>query len=159
MPTQTHDFESLTTMTVDQLRVRYEELWFDKPRSRNRTWLIRKIAWRLQSLELGGLTDRARQRATTLARTAEVRTTLPRHITLVPREKPAKLAKTSKRDPRLPCVGASVVREYQGRRIEVRVLEDGLEYDGQRFRSLTAVAKAITGTHVNGFRFFHLESE
>jgi hypothetical protein len=39
------------------------------------------------------------------------------------------------------------------------VLEDGLEYDGQRFRSLTAVAKAITGTHVNGFRFFHLESE
>jgi hypothetical protein len=102
------------TMTGDQLRVRYEELWFDKPRSRNRTWLIRKIAWRLQSLELGGLTDRARQRATTLARTAEVRTTLPRHVTLVPREKPAKPAKTSKRDPRLPCVGASVVREYQG---------------------------------------------
>ena len=105
-----------STMTVDQLRVRYEELWFDKPRSSNRTWFIRKIARRLQSLELGGLTDRARQRATTLARTAEVRTTLPRHVTLVPREKPAKPARPSKRDPRLPCVGASVVREYQGRR-------------------------------------------
>jgi hypothetical protein len=51
------------------------------------------------------------------------------------------------------------VREYQGRRLQVLVLENGLEFEGNRYRSLSAVAKAITGSHINGFRFFHLETE
>jgi hypothetical protein len=49
-------------------------------------------------------------------------------------------------------------RDYKGRPIRVLVLEDGFEYEGQLFNSLTAVANAITGSHVNGFQFFRLRS-
>jgi hypothetical protein len=49
-----------------------------------------------------------------------------------------------------------MARQYKGRTITVTVLADGFEYLGERYRSLTAVAKAITGSHMNGFRFFVL---
>ena len=39
------------------------------------------------------------------------------------------------------------------------VLPNGFEYDGERYRSLSAVAKAVTGSHVNGFRFFQIEGQ
>ena len=62
-------------------------------------------------------------------------------------------------DPRLPRPGTALVRKYKGRQVRVIVLADGFEYEGERFSSLTAVAKAITGTHCNGFRFFKLEGD
>ena len=61
-------------------------------------------------------------------------------------------------DRRLPVAGNLVVRKYKGREIRVIVLADGFEYQGQRFRSLSAIAKLVTGSHVNGFRFFKLGS-
>ena len=61
-------------------------------------------------------------------------------------------------DSRLPMPGTVLVREYKGCSIEVRVLEQGFENAGQTFRSLSAVAKAVTGTHINGFLFFKLLS-
>jgi len=60
-------------------------------------------------------------------------------------------------DPRLPAAGASITRRYKGRLIVVTVRADAFEYEGERYRSLSAVAKAITGSHMNGFRFFKLE--
>jgi hypothetical protein len=75
----------------------------------------------------------------------------------MPPPTPAK--RGSSRNSRLPEVGTVIVREYQGRRLQVLVLENGLEFEGNRYRSLSAVAKAITGSHINGFRFFHLETE
>ena len=57
---------------------------------------------------------------------------------------------------RLPPPGTSLVRKYKDREIEVRVLEAGFEFDGERYKSLTAIAKIVTGTHCNGFRFFKL---
>ena len=62
-------------------------------------------------------------------------------------------------DPRLPPVGAAITRKYKGRTLTVTVLADGFEYEGERYRSLTAVAKAINGSHMNGFRFFGLEGK
>lgn len=59
------------------------------------------------------------------------------------------------RDPRLPMPGAIITKEYEGKRIEVRVLEDGFEYSSQRYRSLSAIAREITGTSWNGFLFFN----
>lgn len=59
-------------------------------------------------------------------------------------------------DPRLPP-GGQITRKYKGRTITVTILADGFEYLGDRYRSLSAVAKAITGSHMNGFRFFKLE--
>ena len=61
-------------------------------------------------------------------------------------------------DPRLPAGGSAIVRKYKGRTHRVVVLENGggFEYEGERYRTLTAVAKMITGSHINGFRFFKL---
>jgi hypothetical protein len=62
-------------------------------------------------------------------------------------------------DPRLPPPGGQVTRKYKRRTITVTVLADGFKYLGERYRSLTAVAKAVTGSHMNGFRFFGLEGK
>jgi hypothetical protein len=59
-------------------------------------------------------------------------------------------------DRRLPPVGTVITRSYKGLDLRVRVVPQGIEYQGQVFASLTAVAKAITGTHTNGFFFFRL---
>ena len=55
-----------------------------------------------------------------------------------------------------PLPGTVLTREYKGREVRVRVLEKGFEYEGQPYRSLSAVAKAITGSHWNGRLFFGL---
>jgi hypothetical protein len=57
-------------------------------------------------------------------------------------------------DRRLPPPGTILTRTYKGARLQVRVLPAGFEYDGQVYKSLSAVAKAITGSHCNGFLFF-----
>ena len=62
-------------------------------------------------------------------------------------------------DNRLPTAGDAIVRTYKGRQVRVVVLADGFEYDGRRYKSLSAVAKAISGSHCNGFRFFGLEGK
>ena len=157
MPELATEVQRMAAMTVGQLQDRYAELWKHAPRSRNRTWLTRKIAWRLQMLAESGLSQRARERAATLAEDAPLRSSLPTRLPLTPLPTPAK--RGSSRDSRLPEVGTVIVREYQGRRLQVLVLENGLEFEGNRYRSLSAVATAITGSHINGFRFFHLETE
>lgn len=55
--------------------------------------------------------------------------------------------------------GSILVKEHRGKTIIVHVLDDGFEYDGRRFTSLSAVAKDITGTKWNGFLFFGLSKE
>jgi hypothetical protein len=73
--------EALETMTVTQLRARYAEVFGEQTTSGNRQWLYRRVAWRIQALAYGGLSERARQRAAELARDADVRVTAPRlHI-------------------------------------------------------------------------------
>ena len=52
--------------------------------------------------------------------------------------------------------GTVLTRDYKDRRITVTVLDDGFEFEGERFRSLSAVARAVTGSHWNGFHFFGL---
>jgi hypothetical protein len=62
-------------------------------------------------------------------------------------------------DNRLPLPGTILKREYKGRVVRVKVLLDGFEFEGERYKSLTAVAKAITGKHWNGFHFFNLPKD
>jgi hypothetical protein len=57
-------------------------------------------------------------------------------------------------DSRLPPPGTILTRPYKGQPLQVRVLPGGFEYEGQVYRSLSAVAKHITGAHCNGFLFF-----
>lgn len=145
---------ALHVMTVRELRAKYAEVFGDETRTHHKRHLIRLIAWRIQELAEGGLSERARQRAAELARDADVRIRPPADFNV---GKPAPGA-ACVNDSRLPSVGTAIVRQYKGRQLEVTVLVDGFEYDGQRYRSLSAVAKAISGAHCNGFRFFGLEA-
>jgi hypothetical protein len=153
------ELAALERMSVGQLQQRYVEVFGEPVRSRHRLYLIRRIAWRLQANAEGGLSERALRRAEELANDADVRTTPPKdgvstHATASTTRTTAPAPPT---DRRLPPVGATIRRDYKGRIITVTILADGFEHEGERYRSLTAVAKAITGSHINGFRFFGLE--
>jgi len=56
----------------------------------------------------------------------------------------------------LPPPGNWIERDYKGRTIRVLVVADGFEYESKRYKSLSAIAKAVTGSHMNGFLFFRL---
>lgn len=153
---------ALQQMTVRELRIRYAEVFGEETKAHNKTWLFKRIIWRMQSLAEGDLTERARKRAAELANDADVRLTLPRTSPADSTTEP-QLAVTAsiviKQDDRIPPPGSVLKREYKGQTICVRVLPNGFDYDGQVYRSLSAVAKAVTGQHCNGFLFFHLNNK
>ena len=147
----------LQRMGPKELRVRYAEVFGEATHARNKAWLVRRIAWRLQALAEGGLSERAQKRAEELARDADLRLTPPRtKAEEATRPLPATVTAPFGRDLRLPPPGSILVRKYRGQTLQVRVLADGFEFDGQRYSSLSAVAKAITGSHCNGFLFFKI---
>ena len=133
--------------------------------TRHRAYLIRKIAWRIQANAEGDLSERARARAAELANDAEVRVMAPRTMICPPQHGEAAIVTRAAPkgngkapDPRLPPPGSAIVRTYKGRTIRAVVLEDGkgFECNGERFRTLTGLTKKVTGSHMNGFRFFRL---
>lgn len=154
--------DELDRMTTGDLVQRYEKMHGHKCRTRHRNYLIRKIAWRIQANAEGDLSERARRRAAELADDAEVRATPPKVVLCPPRPVEVRTETRSVKpggpDPRLPAAGSAIVREYKGRTLRVVVLPEGrgFEFDGERYRTLTAIAKKITGSHINGFRFFRL---
>jgi hypothetical protein len=151
-----NEVDALRAMTTGQLRERYAELFGEAARTRHKAYLIRRIAWRLQANAEGDLSERARQRAAELANDAEVRVTPPRCTPTIRHLNSNTTAHYPSSDPRLPIPGAVLVRQYKGRTIRVLVQSDGFECDGQRYKSLTAVTKAVTGSHRNGYLFFRL---
>jgi len=148
---------ALEAMTVAELRVRYAQVFREATRVGHKTWLVRRIAWRLQALAEGDLSERARRRAAELANDADLRLLPPRSTQTIT-EKVSR-AKPDGCDPRVPPVGQILRRLYKGRMLQVRILPQGFEFDGTVYRSLSAVAKAITGSHTNGFLFFHLRGQ
>ncbi|MFN0137989.1 MAG: DUF2924 domain-containing protein [Phycisphaerae bacterium] len=147
----------LEQLTVGELQQRYAGVFGEQPRSRHKAYLVRKISWRMQANEEGGLSERALARAAKLADPAEARVTPPRERLATAPVPP--LVTIARNDPRLPPVGVAITREYKGRTLTVTVLHDGFEFEGERYTSLSAVAKAVTGSHMNGFRFFGLEAK
>ena len=159
-----HDWENelatLTHMGVSELRGKYAELLGEPTRTRNKTWLVRRIAWRLQALAEGDLSERARRRAEELARDADLRLTAP-HGAPAPPATPECNKPTLKlrSDSRVPPTGTVLTRSYKGRTLRVQVLAHGFLYAGQTYPSLSAVAKAVTGSHCNGYLFFRLNGK
>jgi hypothetical protein len=159
------DLAALPKMTMAQLRQRYAETFGEASRATNKTWLIRRLAWRLQSLALGDLSQRARDRVRQLANDADLRLSPPKSpgaqpIALV-RAEPAVVASAvaaapTLPDPRRPPPGTVLTRIYKGQQLSVTVLASGFTFQGQVFASLSALAKAITGSHCNGYHFFRL---
>lgn len=150
--------DELDGLSVGQLRERYAEAFGEPSRSGNRRWIIRRIAWRLQALAEGDLTERARQRAEQLARDEDLRVRPPRDRGP---ELGANLRTVSGRmvrrtDDRIPIPGTVLTRVFKGVEHRVMVLSNGFEHKGQVYRSLTAAAHAISGSHWNGFHFFGL---
>jgi hypothetical protein len=146
----------LRKMTVPQLRERYAEVTGEATKSRHKDFLVRRIIWHMQANAMGGLSERARQRAMELAEDADVRLTAPK-VPVEPQPNRTKVGKLeTSHDDRLPLPGATLTREYKGDLIEVPVRDDGFAYAGTVYKTLSAVAKAITGTHWNGYHFFKL---
>jgi hypothetical protein len=143
----------LERLSVGQLRQRFAEVFGEATLASNRTWLIKRIAWRLQALAEGDLSERARRRAAELARDADLRLNPPsRKATPKPTAEPVRLSAPV--DPRLPPPGTLLTRPYKGQLVQVQVLTDGFAYAGRVYASLSAVAQAITGSHCNGYLFF-----
>ena len=137
----------LSRLGVADLRCRYAELFGEPTRTGNKTWLLKRLAWRLQALAEGDLSERARQRAAELANDADLRLSPPR--TLATPAKP-RMAQGD----RLPPPGTILCRPYKGEVLQVKVLRDGFVFEGKLYQTLSAVAKAITGSHCSGYLFF-----
>jgi len=150
---------ALGKLTVAELKQRYAEVFGEPTRVNHKQYLVKRIVWRMQALREGGLTERARRRAVELADDAEIRLTPPRRTTgaFAPGTV-VEAAFDAGRSSSFPKPGAVLRREYKGRVIVVRVLPRGFEYEGEVYRSLTAIAQKVTGAHWNGVSFFGLPS-
>ena len=152
--------EEVQRMTVRELREKYQDLFGEESRSNHRQFLVRRIAWRLQELAEGGLSERACARALEIANDADLRIRAPKGFLKPPSEDEADRTIVSRlqgsKDERLPMPGTELTREYRGQRVVVRILDDGFEYKGNRYRSLSSIASEVTGVRWNGFLFFGL---
>ena len=144
---------ALQRLTVPQLRQRYAEVYAETTNAGNRPWLVKRILWRLQALAEGDLSERARQRAQELACDADLRLNPPKSLTL-PIPAPPPSSPRLQSDDRLPPPGTILARPYKGRTLQVQVLTEGFAFEGNVYPSLSAVAKAATGSHCNGYLFF-----
>jgi len=143
--------KTLNRMTVTQLRDRYGEVFGEAARSFNKQHLVKRIAWRLQAIHEGDLSERAQRRA------RELRVRPPASpVDAGDNGGTATSAFRVEADARLPMAGTLLKRVYKGRTIQVRVLPKGFEFDGEVYRSLSAVARKVTGAHWNGYAFFDL---
>jgi hypothetical protein len=147
------ELAALGAMSVGELRVRYAEVFGEPARTGHKVWLIKRIVWRLQALAEGDLSERARRRAAELANDADLRLYPPRSAQVVSSNQ---ATSAQRPDDRLPPAGRILSRLYRGRMLHVRILPNGFEFDGVVYQSLSAVAKAITGSHTNGYLFFRL---
>jgi hypothetical protein len=150
------EIESLRRASMAGLREKYREVFQEETRSRHREHLFRRIAWRLQALAEGDLSERARGRAHQIAQDADLRKVAPRDFFTVGGESFQTTRGDRQQDRRLPLPGAVLSREWKGRTILVEVLAKGFRYENRQYSSLSAIAVAITGTRWNGLAFFGL---
>jgi len=149
---------ALHAMTVAQLRERWLALYGTPTASRNRSYLRKRLAWRIQEVAEGGLTQSARDRIDAILDghflpdiTRRARAAAEAGVPTTPAAPAA-----TDRDPRLPPAGTVLRKVHRGIEHAVTVLDDGFEHHGVRYGTLTAVARAITGAGWNGCLFFGL---
>jgi len=146
-PTIAQQIVTLQSMTVPALVAEYTRVYGKPPHVKaNRIWLWRRVAYRIQELAYGGLPDDARARLEQLM--AEV---------VVPPAKAIPVTQTKTTSKGALPAGMTLTREWHGTAVTVRVSATGFEWDGKPYRSLSAVAQAITGQHWSGNLFFGLK--
>jgi hypothetical protein len=147
MTTISQQLLELQNLSAAQLAQRYAELHGRQPRIRNRAFLLRRVAWKLQEREFGGLPERAKTRLGELIAAID----LPLRDPTPPRPRGPRHTES-----RAPMVGTTLIRKWRDTEIRVEVVENGFAWNGVSYRSLSAVAKAITGANWNGKLFFGL---
>ena len=158
-PSVASEIAALGRLSVRELRTRFAAVFGETTQAHNKLWLVKRLAWRLQALAEGDLSQRARQRAAELVLDADLRLSPPRPDP-APADTPAQEPTLRlPADERLPRPGSILTRRYKGRTLQVEVLEHGFAYAGQVYRSLSAVAQAVTGSHCSGYLFFHLTAK
>jgi Protein of unknown function (DUF2924) len=129
---------ALPAMPTPKLKAMWRELTGTEPPPYNRTFLVKRLAYRLQELAFGGLSVQAERRLDDLVEELDGK------------------KKPKAKDMGAPVAGTKLIREWQGVLHEVTAQAEGFEYQGRRYQSLSAVARAITGTRWNGPLFFGL---
>jgi hypothetical protein len=153
------DLDRLARMQSSELQRIHQRLFGCAVPSGNSELARRRIAWHVQSEREGGLPESARQHALAIAKEASLRIHVRRGSAGSPIPHATVTGIVSDHDSRLPMPGSVLIKEHRGKTVVVRVLDTGFEYDGQRFTSLSAIAKEVTGTKWNGFLFFGLVKE
>jgi hypothetical protein len=131
---------ALRRMSVVELKQRWETLFGTPAPNNSRSYLEVRLGNRIQELMLGGLSRDTRRVLDLLVKELEGKNSRKAIMT----------------DPRKPIPGTRLLREWDGAEHSVTVLRDGFDWQGRKFKSLSAVARAITGTQWNGYRFFGL---
>ena len=142
---------ALKTASLAELQKEYGALYGDKKAlSSNKTYLWQRIAYRIQEIEYGGLPKEAKNKVKKLAQEYD-----PINNKAL---RPANGAENRcvSRDRRLPLPGTIITKNYKGTDIRVKILEKSFEYNGKVYRSLTSIAKEVTGSHWNGYLFLNL---
>jgi len=133
---------ALAGLSYADLKERWEMLYGTEAPAYNRTYLIKRLAYRIQELAYGGLAEETRERLKQIAEAhdgSSVRRRNSAQSTVLP--------------------GTVLVRDWDGERHEVIVQRDGFEYQGRPYRSLSAIARRVTGTRWNGPMFFGLRKQ
>ena len=151
-PNLASEIAALPRLRVAELRAKFAVVFGEPTPSHNKVWLVRRIAWRLQAQAEGDLSERARQRAAELVADADLRLSAPPAQATTEQSPNLRLPT----DDRRPRPGTILTRRYKGRTLQVEVLDHGFACEGQVYRSLSAVAKAVTGSHCSGHFFFGL---
>jgi len=137
------EIAALRAMNVAELTEKYIEVFGKLPRTKQPRWLWRRIAWKIQEARFGGLSQVAKARLDELIAEIDLPMSGARK-----QVKPARSNGTT--------LGTAVSRVYDGREIRATAVEGGWELEGTVFRSLSAIAKHVTGSHWNGRHFFGL---
>ena len=149
--TKLTEIMELKEKSLEELKAKYEELFpGQKAPSNNKVFLWRKIAYRIQELEQGNISTEAQSKIQQLIQQLDP----INNKSLRPDNVIEKQPKS--RDKRLPIPGTVIIKEYKGVKLEVKVLESGFEYTNKAYKSLSAIAKEVTGAHWNGYLFFNL---
>ncbi|MHB9038544.1 MAG: DUF2924 domain-containing protein, partial [Armatimonadota bacterium] len=143
----TRQIADLHNMSHPKLQSLWTTLYGTNPPAYNRKHLIKRLAYRIQELTYGGLSKRAEAKMQAILEDSG----LDENAGVPKKRRRRTLARKD-----TPVVGTRLVREWNGRNYEVICVHGGFEYDGRLYRSLTAIAKAITGTHWSGRAFFGL---
>jgi Protein of unknown function (DUF2924) len=133
---------ALPEKSLAELRQLWCNLYDREPPPYNRHFLIKRLGFRLQELNYGGLPARAEAKLTALIEEEDRRVK----------------GKLPVRKGDRPTVGTRLIREWQGVEHCATVLDDGFEYQGRRYKSLSAIARAVTGTRWNGPLWFGLRN-